>query len=181
VSAGADLWGILGSLGAGASFALFANAQRMLIVDGWSPFTAIGGMGAVAAVLSVLLIPFVDLSWLALPGGWAMGLWLGLATTAAAYVLFIAGLRRLTAATTATLTLGEPLTASLLGIVVLGERLAPLSLVGLAVLTVALIVLAWSSRSPAIRTRSRWISEATDLTPGRSWPRRKWQRPPRHR
>lgn len=147
-SGGADVWGILSSLGAGTAFAVFTNAQRMLIVDGWSPFTVIGGMGAVSAALSLALVPFVDLSWLAAPGGWAMGLWLALGTTAAAYVLFIVGLRRLTAATTATLTLAEPLTASLLGILVLGERLAPLSLVGLAVLTVALMVLAWSSRSP---------------------------------
>lgn len=147
-STGTDPWGILASLGAGAAFAIFTNAQRMLLLDGWSPFTVIGGMGAVAALLSALMIPFVDLSWLAEPGGLAMGLWLGLAATTAGYVLFIAGLRRLTAATTATLTLAEPLTASLLGILVLGERLAPLSLLGLAVLTLALAVLAWSSRSP---------------------------------
>ena len=51
-----------------------------------------------------------------------MALWLGLATISIAYVLFTWGLSGLTAATAATLTLGEPLTASILGIVVLDER-----------------------------------------------------------
>ena len=60
-----------------------------------------------------------------------MALWLGLATISIAYVLFTWGLGGLTAATAATLTLGEPLTASILGIVVLGERLSALAIVGL--------------------------------------------------
>ena len=53
-----------------------------------------------------------------------MALWLGIATISIAYVMFTWGLGGLTAATAATLTLGEPLTASILGIVVLGERLS---------------------------------------------------------
>ena len=63
-----------------------------------------------------------------------MALWLGIATISIAYVLFTWGLSGLTAATAATLTLGEPLTASILGIVVLGERLSLLAIVGLVVL-----------------------------------------------
>ena len=58
-----------------------------------------------------------------------------------AYVLFAWGLRRLPAATVSTLTLGEPLTATLLGILLLGERLPPVAIVGLVVLAVGLTVL----------------------------------------
>ncbi|GAA5203122.1 DMT family transporter [Microbacterium jejuense] len=145
---GTDALGLLGSIGAGASFAIIANAQRRLLDAGWDPFTVVGAMGASSAVLCVFAIPFVDLSWLGTATGLTMALWLGLGTIAIAYVLFTWGLSGLTAATAATLTLGEPLTAGILGIVVLGEQLSALAVVGLAVLAAGLALLAWGSRTP---------------------------------
>ncbi|WP_345799857.1 EamA family transporter [Microbacterium sp. AZCO] len=144
---GTDPIGLLGSLGAAASFAVIANAQRRLLDDGWDPFTVVGAMGASSAVISIAVLPFVDLSWMATPAGLAMGLWLGIATISIAYVLFTWGLSGLTAATAATLTLGEPLTASILGIVVLDERLSVLAIIGLIVLAAGLALLAWGSRT----------------------------------
>ena len=145
---GTDPAGLAGSLGAAASFAVIANAQRRLLDDGWDPFTVVGAMGASSAVIAIGVLPFVDLSWLTTTAGLTMGLWLGIGTISIAYVLFTWGLSGLTAATAATLTLGEPLTASLLGIVVLGERLSVLAIVGLAVLAAGLALLAWGSRAP---------------------------------
>src|SRR6478609_1778516 len=147
-TAGTDPLGLLGSLGAAASFAIIANTQRRLLDAGWDPFTVVGAMGASSAVISFLVLPFVDLSWLATPAGLAMGLWLGIATISTAYVLFTWGLSGLTAATAATLTLGEPLTASILGITVLDERLSALAILGLVVLAAGLALLAWGSRTP---------------------------------
>jgi len=145
---GTDTLGLAGSIGAGASFAVIANAQRRLLDDGWDPFTVVGAMGASAAVLSAFAVPFVDLSWLRTAGGLTMALWLGLGTIAIAYVMFTWGLSGLTAATAATLTLGEPLTASILGITVLDERLSALAIIGLVVLAAGLALLAWGSRTP---------------------------------
>jgi DME family drug/metabolite transporter len=147
-TSGTDPVGLLGSVGAGATFAVIANVQRRLLDEGWDPFTVVGSMGASSAVLSALVLPFVDLAWLATPSGLVMALWLGIATISIAYVMFTWGLGGLTAATAATLTLGEPLTASVLGIVVLGERLSLLAIVGLIVLAVGLALLAWGSRAP---------------------------------
>jgi DME family drug/metabolite transporter len=145
---GTDPIGLLGSVGAGASFAVIANAQRRLLDEGWDPFTVVGAMGASSAVLCAFALPFVDVSWLGAPNGLVMALWLGLATISIAYVLFTWGLSGLTAATAATLTLGEPLTAAILGITVLDERLSPLAIVGLVVLGAGLALLAWGSRAP---------------------------------
>ncbi|WP_435527522.1 DMT family transporter [Microbacterium aurantiacum] len=145
---GTDGLGLLGSIGAGASFAVIANAQRRLLDTGWDPFTVVGAMGASSAAVSVLAVPFVDLAWMQTPAGLVMALWLGLATISVAYVLFTWGLSGLTAATAATLTLGEPLTAAVLGIVVLDERLSVLAIVGLTVLGAGLALLAWGSRAP---------------------------------
>ena len=145
---GTDVLGLLGSVGAGASFAVIANAQRRLLDEGWDPFTVVGAMGASSAVVCAFALPFVDLAWLGTTSGVVMALWLGLGTISIAYVLFTWGLSGLTAATAATLTLGEPLTASVLGIVVLGERLSALAVIGLVVLAAGLALLAWGSRSP---------------------------------
>jgi drug/metabolite transporter, DME family len=143
---GADPVGFAGSVGAGAAFAVFANAQRRLLQSGWDPFTVAGAMGAGSAVCSAAVLPFVDLAWAVTPAGLAMSLWLGLATITLGYTLFTWGLERLTAATAATLTLAEPLTASILGLVVLGERLSPFAVAGLAVLGGGLVLLAWGAR-----------------------------------
>jgi DME family drug/metabolite transporter len=145
---GTDPVGLLGSVGAGATFAVIANVQRRLLDEGWDPFTVVGSMGASSAVLSAFVLPFVDLAWLATPAGLVMALWLGIATISIAYVMFTWGLGGLTAATAATLTLGEPLTASILGIAVLGERLSVLAIIGLIILATGLALLAWGSRAP---------------------------------
>jgi drug/metabolite transporter, DME family len=78
------------------------------------------------------------------PASWGLLLYLGLAPTALAYILFLAGMRR-TPATVATLiTLLEPLTGALLAWALLGERLAPLSLLGALLLLLSLGLLAWA-------------------------------------
>ncbi|MET0296113.1 MAG: EamA family transporter, partial [Microbacterium sp.] len=146
-TSGTDPVGLLGSVGAGATFAVIANAQRRLLDSGWDPFTVVGAMGASSAAIAALGLPFVDISWLGTTSGLVMALWLGLATISIAYVLFTWGLSGLTAATAATLTLGEPLTASVLGIVVIGERLSILAIGGLVVLAAGLALLAWGSRA----------------------------------
>ncbi|WP_261165937.1 DMT family transporter [Microbacterium sp. Marseille-Q6965] len=144
----ADPVGVVGSIGAGASFAVLAVAQRRLLDDGWHPFTVVGAMGGGSAVLAIPLLFTGSLAWLADPRGVAMSLWLGLVTVTVAYALFTWGLGGLSAAAAATLTLGEPLTASVLGIVVLHEQLAVLAIIGLLVLGAGLVLLAWGSRAP---------------------------------
>lgn len=147
-SGGTDPLGFLGSIGAGATFAVIANAQRRLLDDGWDPFTVVGAMGVGSAVLSACVLPFVDLAWLTQPAGVVMAVWLGIGTISVAYVMFTWGLNGLTAGTAATLTLAEPLTASILGVTVLGEQLSILAIVGLIVLAIGLVTLAWGSRAP---------------------------------
>ena len=72
----------------------------------------------------------------------------GVVATALAYILFTAALVRLPVSWSATLSLAEPLTASLLGLAVLGESLAPVQLAGAALVAIGLLVLA-SSRAPS--------------------------------
>ena len=88
----------------------------------------------------VLLVPVFLMS-----GTWWMSwssvlliLWLGLATTTLAYVLFGMGFRSLQPGHIATLNLAEPVFATLLGVFVLGEVLGPLGVLGCALVIVGL-------------------------------------------
>ncbi|OUM97894.1 MAG: hypothetical protein BAA04_03420, partial [Firmicutes bacterium ZCTH02-B6] len=140
--------GVLLALGAGASFAVYTVAGRSLLQavspDGYVALAFAGG--------GVLLAPLLfvsDLRWLAEPRGLLVALHLGLIATALSYVLFGRGLARVQAATATTLSLAEPLTAALLGTVVLGERLGAAAVLGAALLLIALAWLAWpSAKSP---------------------------------
>ena len=68
----------------------------------------------------------------------ALILWLGLATTTLAYVLFGVGLRSLQPGHIATLNLAEPVFATLLGVFVLGEVLGGLGVLGCLLVIVGL-------------------------------------------
>lgn len=77
--------------------------------------------------------------------------YLGAGPTALAYVAFFRGLRTVRATTAAVLTLIEPAAATLLAVVLLGERLGPWGLVGATVLmgTAALLAIAQARGRPA--------------------------------
>ncbi|MFI6906786.1 DMT family transporter [Nonomuraea sp. NPDC050394] len=148
---GQVLSGILFALAGGLLYAYYAVTAARAISRGL-PSNAVMGVlfgGAAAIMLPILLWQGTD--WLATPSSLAAVLYLGLGTTAFAYFLYGRGLRTTPVATAATLALAEPAVAALLGVVVLGEHLAPLSILGLALLAISLVTVAL----PEPRTVSR--------------------------
>jgi DME family drug/metabolite transporter len=143
--AGVGPLGIFASLAAGASYALYALASKLLMDRGWSFQAAMGTVFGVAAIASLPILLASSPAWLLTPAGLALALWLGVVTTAIAYLLFGWGLRRLAPTTVATLTLAEPLGATLLGVWVLHEQLTVVSAIGLVVLAAGLVVLSLPS------------------------------------
>jgi drug/metabolite transporter, DME family len=118
-----DMLGLALALVSGLGYATYTVAAKRLIVRGvpsTEVMTAAFGLGG-ALMLPVLLV--AGAGWLASLDGLAVGLWLGLAATTVPYVLFGRGLRVLPAGPAATLVLAEPLVATALGVIVLGERL----------------------------------------------------------
>lgn len=137
----AELAGLGYALAAGFAFAVYIVASRRVV--GLSH--PVGGMAlvfGVAAVMSLPLLAFVDLSWLVSGSGVLMALHLGLIATALAYVLFALGLRTTATGSAATASLSEPLTAALLGVLLLGETPGPPGWVGIALILAGLAVLA---------------------------------------
>jgi DME family drug/metabolite transporter len=127
-----DPVGLLLALASGLGYAVYTVAAKRLMNDGHRSdevMAAAFGLGGLVLLPVLLTQP---LAWLATPGGLVMALWLGLATTTAAYVLFGRGLRHLPAGPVTTLVLAEPVVATVLGVVVLGESLEPLGWLGAA-------------------------------------------------
>ncbi len=139
---GGDALGITLCLGAGASYATYAVTSKRLMAAGHPSAAVMAVAFAGGAVLLLPLLVTRDVAWLTEGQGALVALHLGVVTTAVAYLLFGRGLSRIPVAVAATLSLAEPLTASLLGVLLLDERLgapqwagALLLLAGLALLT----------------------------------------------
>jgi len=132
--------GITLALGAGASYAVYTTASKHLYRT--QPMTGILAVIFCCGTLILLPVFFMtDMTWLYSLRGVTLSLHLGLVTTALAFLLFAVGLKKLPAATAATLGLAEPLTAALLGAVILGERLALPSWLGILAILAGLAIL----------------------------------------
>jgi DME family drug/metabolite transporter len=134
------------ALGAGASYAIYTVGSKRMLDAGHPPEAVMArGFGLAALLLAPLLVasgggPFATVD------GALLALYLGAIPTALAYVLFARGLRAISAGEAATLTLAEPLTASVLGAVVLAERPGALAVAGGALVLAGLAALALPAR-----------------------------------
>ena len=131
--------GVLLCITSGAGLVAFTAIAKGLLEE--RPHSVVMGVTFTlgAALLSPALL-FSDPGWLLSPGGLAVALELGLGATALAYILFAYGLSKVSVSTAATLTLAEPLTAGVLGVLILGERLSPLAVTGMGLLVVGLLL-----------------------------------------
>ena len=136
--------GAISALGAGISYAVYAVTAKGLLRRA-APLPLAALTFTLAALLLTPVLALERGAAAQLAAGWPLLLYLGVVPTAAAYVVFGAGLRRLTATTAGVATLLEPLTAATLGVLLFGERLGAIGWAGAALLLAALGVLAGSS------------------------------------
>lgn len=137
--------GVAMAVGAGLSFAVYTFVSKQLI-NGHAPEAVTALVFSLAALFLSPVLFMYPLHWLAETAGWAVALHLGLCATALAYLLFSKGLTGVPAANAVTLALGEPLTAAVLGIVLVGEVLPPFAWLGVGLLLVGLGVLSHPSK-----------------------------------
>ena len=108
----------------------------------------LGATFGIGAILSLPIVLFTS-AWInsALLVGFV--LYIGLATTALGYILFGNGLTHLSPGTVSTLTLAEPVLATLMGVFILGEAMNLRGWIGCAVIIGALALLGIvESRTP---------------------------------
>ncbi|MCY4371407.1 MAG: EamA family transporter [bacterium] len=142
-----DGLGALLSLVAGLSYAVYVVSAGRLARSG----PAHRSVAVTFCLAAVILAPVVltrDISFVTSPRGATTTLWLGLATTAAAYLVFTAGLQVTDTITAATLTLGEPVTATLLAVLVVGETVSTIGWAGIALTILGLALAARNTNHP---------------------------------
>lgn len=147
-----DPAGLLLSLAAGACYAFYALSAKKLLVDGWTPTGSVAVIFGWSAVGALPILLLSDPSWIVSLDGLLMALWLGLATITVACLFLGYGLKALSASTVATLGLGEPLTATLLGVLVVHETLSGRAVVGLALVVFGLVLIGFLTARRTSRT-----------------------------
>jgi DME family drug/metabolite transporter len=130
------------ALVSGLGYATYTIVAKRLLRLGHTPVAVMGASFGIGAVLLLPVLLLGDTAWLHTPEGLALALYLGIVPTALAYSLFARGLRSLDASEVTTLVLAEPLTATVLGVVVLGERVGAGGLLGALLILSGLAVLA---------------------------------------
>lgn len=134
------LIGALLALAAGLAYALYVIiAKSALARNSPLPLTAL--TFTVAAILSLPALAWSRAPVDQIARGWPWLLYIGAVATAAAYALYTTGLRRVPASVAGIVSLLEPLTATLLGVLVFGERLGAAGAVGAVLLLSAVALL----------------------------------------
>ncbi len=136
-----DALGMLLAIGAGAAYAAFTLFNKQLIKV-QRPENVQAAVFLLGAILVLPLLASADLRWTLQPAGTLVVLHLGLITVGLAYSLFGLGLQRVPVSNAVTLTLAEPMTAGLLGVLVLGEHLTLQAGAGILLIFSGLAVLA---------------------------------------
>lgn len=116
-------------------------AKRMLRA-GAGPTHVMGAAFGTAAVLLLPVLLLGDTAWLQSGRGLELAVYLAAGPTVLAYVLFARGLRRLSASETTTIVLAEPVTAAILAVAVLHQRLGGGAAVGIALVLGGIAALA---------------------------------------
>lgn len=136
-----DPLGITLALGAGLSYAVYVLGSKLAMDGGWTPDALTVRVFGLAGLILVPVALVADIGALMTPGGLLMIAHLGVVTVAVAYVLFGRGLSGVGVGAAGTLTLAEPATAAVLGVVVVGERLGLTTVAGIALIAGGLAVL----------------------------------------
>lgn len=143
-----DPLGVMLGLLAGLAFAGYAMFSKnvlglMEVVPAVAVIFSLSGLGLLPFLF------FLDTGYLAEPKNLMIVAYLGLAATSLAYLLFSSGLKTIPSSSAVTLSLAEPLTASVLGVAVVGEALSGQSWVGVALLIGGIALLAFGKNRKA--------------------------------
>ena len=142
--------GISMSLGAGILFAFYTLVNKD-VLDKVDPVPAVAVIFSMSAIMLLPFLFLFETEGLMTGRGISVVLYLGIATTSIAYILFSAGLKRIPSSSAVTLSLAEPLTAAILSVLVVGERLNGTSWMGVAMLLGGILVLTLSGKEKVVQ------------------------------
>jgi DME family drug/metabolite transporter len=148
--------GVLLALLAGLAYALYTYASSRALASSGGRHPSRGVMGSMFGAGAVLLLPVLLVTGAPLlqsPATIGIAAYLALGPMFLAYLLFGIGLRGIRSSVVTTITLLEPVVATVLAVTVVGERLAPIGWAGLALVLIGLTVLVSARRGPKVAAR----------------------------
>jgi DME family drug/metabolite transporter len=129
--------GAILALGAGASYAVYVVVTKATLTAS-PPMSLAAATFAIAAVLLLPVLLLQHPSTAIIATGAPLFLYLGAVPTALAYAFYTSGMRHTSATAAGLAALLEPLTATILGVVLFGEHLGLAGAVGAGLLVAAL-------------------------------------------
>jgi DME family drug/metabolite transporter len=132
---------------AGLAYALYVLAAKATLRRS-APLATTALTFTIGAVLLTPALLWTSEPSSQLARGWPWLLYLGAVATAGAYAIYTVGLRRVPASVAGVTTLLEPLTATVLGVALFGERLGAIGALGAVLLLVALGLMTIESSRP---------------------------------
>lgn len=140
-----DGLGLLLAVGAGLSFALYTLSAKSLL-GRHAPDMVMAGIFSCGALCMLPFFVVLDTSWIWTARGLAVSLYLGLLATALAYWFFARGLHTTDVGLAVSLSLTEPLTAALLGVLLLGEGINMQVGLGMVLILAGILILGFPVR-----------------------------------
>lgn len=141
--------GVALGLVAGAGYAVFTFSSGVIIRRGAGGRATMGAVFGLAALPLAVILLFVGAPLVASATSITVAAYLAVGPMFVAYLLFAVGVRALNASSVTVITLLEPLVATVLAVLIVGERLDPLGWIGMALIVVGVTVLS-SARQPHI-------------------------------
>ncbi|OEU92287.1 hypothetical protein DB35_06400 [Streptomyces abyssalis] len=157
--------GVALGLLSGASYAVFTCYGARIIRAGHSSRAAMGGLFGLGALVLLPVLAVTGGPLLSTPRGLLVAAYLAVVPMCVAYVLFGAGLARVTAGTATTLSLFEPVVAAALGVAVVGERLGAWAWAGTGLVLLGLLVLTVTVPVPPARRRASRRASRAETVP----------------
>ncbi|TKV28828.1 EamA family transporter [Arthrobacter sp. NamB2] len=135
-----DAMGVVFAVVSGCCYGAYTVSAKRFINTGIAPTATIAITLVIGGMLLAPLIVWRS-EHLLEPNTLLFVAWIGVIGTAAAYLLFGRGLNLISATVAGTLSLVEPLTAALLGVLVLGESMTPFMMLGSVLLLTGILVI----------------------------------------
>ncbi|MDR3038603.1 MAG: EamA family transporter [Candidatus Adiutrix sp.] len=151
--------GSLLALLSGLIFSGYSLAIQRAVRRGCPYNVAICGMFIVA---SVIWLPYAlttqDMSWIQSPRGWMMGLYIGTFSAALGYFCYVRGISKVPVSIAVSLGMAEPLTGTLLGVLLLGEALNAPTWAGMVILFIGIYVIGQATVNKNKREQGQTLS-----------------------
>ncbi|MFE6166657.1 EamA family transporter [Viridibacillus arvi] len=137
--------GIAMALCAGTAFAIYTHVSKALM-EKEEALPAVAMTFSISALLLCPISLVYGIEWVGQIANWLPLAFMGVFGTSIAYLLFLTGLQKISSSSAVTLSLGEPLTAAILGVFLVGEYLSVTAWIGVAMLLGGILVITFGGR-----------------------------------